>query len=319
MPHGNVSAWILHDPLTDAKERRYTAPKSGIAVQLRKEVDRAKRPAAATVIRFESVNRNTHDPHEARRYTHAAVFINSRWCLTGAHNFFGAHSCTHDEFIARVLARDDVENIAVAIDFERGSGIRTAATAMRADSASTLRDSLSDRRPARMGDPKQWMPLIALLANPETREVAAKIMLDESLESAMASLSPSKRRRVTEAVLRSGLVDAETKTFAPDVFRRILDSRARPKQEGNSRYLDGKRIRQYPASLEVRGELLAWVARDVFAPGEVLTEREVNARLLPYSEDVAVLRRYLVDYQLIERRRDGSEYALTGSAPTLPA
>ena len=161
----------------------------------------------------------------------------------------------------------------------------------------------------------RWRPLIAILANPETRRVAAEMMLGGTLESATADLSPSKRRRVTEAVARSGLIDVETRQFSPDVFRTILESAAVPKREGIERFLDGRRIRQYPANLDERGELLAWVAGSVFDADEVLTERAVNERLLPYSDDVAVLRRYLVDYQLVERCADGSEYALTGSGP----
>lgn len=161
----------------------------------------------------------------------------------------------------------------------------------------------------------RWRPLIALLANPETRRVAAEVMLGSTIDSATANLSPSRRRRVTDAVVRSGLVEPTTQRLSPEVFRTILESAAVPKREGVERFVDGQRIRQYPANLEERGELLAWVARNVFDAEEVLTEREVNARLLPYSEDVAVLRRYLVDYQLVERRADGTEYALTGSAP----
>jgi hypothetical protein len=160
-----------------------------------------------------------------------------------------------------------------------------------------------------------WRPLIAVLANPETRRVAAEMMLGSTLESATARLSPSKRRRVTDAVVRSGLVEDDTHLLSPDVFREVLESAAVPKREGVERFLDGQRIRQYPANLKERGELLAWVARTVFDSDEILTEREVNARLRHYSEDVAALRRYLVDYQLVERRADGTEYALTGSEP----
>lgn len=50
-------------------------------------------------------------------------------------------------------------------------------------------------------------------------------------------------------------------------------------------------------------------------PGETLAEHDVNGRLLPYSEDVAVLRRYLVDASLLERRVDGSQYALVERGP----
>lgn len=157
--------------------------------------------------------------------------------------------------------------------------------------------------------------MVAVFANPETRRVVAQLMLGTSLDSATTGLSPSRRRRVTAALLGSGVLDSSTREFTPDVFRTMLDSVAVPKRQGVERFVDGKRIRQYPANLEERGELLAWVATNTFAPEEVITEREVNRRLLPYSEDVAVLRRYLVDYQLVERRSDGTEYALTGSGP----
>ncbi|NJI60651.1 DUF2087 domain-containing protein [Microbacterium oxydans] len=169
-----------------------------------------------------------------------------------------------------------------------------------------------------MEDSHAWRPLIALFANPETRRVAAEVMLGGTLTSAVEGLSPSRRRRVTEAVVQSGLVDAETQALAPDVFREILASAPVPRRQGIERFVDGKRIRQYPANLEERGALLAWVAGGVLAADEILTEREVNARLLPYSEDVAVLRRYLVDYQLVERRSDGTQYALAVSGPVVP-
>lgn len=162
-----------------------------------------------------------------------------------------------------------------------------------------------------------WRPLIAVLANPQTRRVAAELMLGTSLESATSELSPSKRRRVTDAIAQSGLIDPETGEFNSDVFRTILESDAVPKPQGIERFFDGKQIRQYPSNLEERGQLLAKIAHEVFQPGEALSERKMNERLLPYSEDVAVLRRYLVDYDLVERRSDGSEYALTGRGPVV--
>jgi len=39
---------------------------------------------------------------------------------------------------------------------------------------------------------------------------------------------------------------------------------------------------------------------------------EVNLRLLRYSDDVAVLRRYLVDFELLERTADGTSYRRVG-------
>ena len=46
---------------------------------------------------------------------------------------------------------------------------------------------------------------------------------------------------------------------------------------------------------------------------QILDERETNARLEPFTSDVAALRRHLVDAELLERTRSGSEYALVTS------
>ena len=159
-----------------------------------------------------------------------------------------------------------------------------------------------------------WRSVIAVLANPDTRRVAARMMLGDDLDAAAAELKASKRRKVISAMQRSGLVDAEQR-FAAVVLTLLLQEHPAAAQTGIDRFLKGRRIQTYPANLEERGELLAWVAQDAFDVDEVLDEREVNDRLRPYHEDVAVLRRYLVDYQLLERRADGTEYARTGSAP----
>lgn len=45
-------------------------------------------------------------------------------------------------------------------------------------------------------------------------------------------------------------------------------------------------------------------------PGRVYTESEFNQALAPYTRDPSSVRRYLVDYQYVRRRRDGSAYWL---------
>jgi len=92
--------------------------------------------------------------------------------------------------------------------------------------------------------------------------------------------------------------------------------RTKPARDSITRFLDGAgRIDRYPVSAADRRELLAWVAHRAFVPADVLTEAEVNDRLRPYAPDgdVAVLRRYLVDHELLERTRSGSEYAPVAS------
>lgn len=161
-----------------------------------------------------------------------------------------------------------------------------------------------------------WRTVIAMLANPDTRHVMARMMLGDDLASATHELGPSKRRKVMRSMQRSGLVGADG-LIVDGVFRALLEESPVVRREGIERFLDEKRIRQYPANLEERGRLLAWVARDAFRADEVLGEQAVNERLALYHDDVAVLRRYLVDYQLVERRSDGTEYALTGGDPVV--
>jgi hypothetical protein len=58
-----------------------------------------------------------------------------------------------------------------------------------------------------------------------------------------------------------------------------------------------------------RRELLAWIAREAIEPGEHLTEKQVNERLLSYTDDVVMLRRYMIDFGLLERTPSGSSYS----------
>ena len=67
-------------------------------------------------------------------------------------------------------------------------------------------------------------------------------------------------------------------------------------------------IDRYPRRQEDRRLLLQWNAGRTFDAGDDLSESEVNLRLLRYTEDVAVLRRYLVDFGLLERAADGTAY-----------
>jgi hypothetical protein len=69
-------------------------------------------------------------------------------------------------------------------------------------------------------------------------------------------------------------------------------------------------IDRYPRRQEDRRRLLQWIADQTFDADDDLSESEVNLRLLRYTEDVAVLRRYLVDFELLERAADGTSYRL---------
>lgn len=158
-----------------------------------------------------------------------------------------------------------------------------------------------------------WRPVVAALANPDTRAVIGLLITGGDVEAHLAELSPSRRRHVVATLVRAGIAD-ESLAFRPGVFDELLRREPARKATGIDRFLRGGRIAQYPAKPVERAELLRWVAARALRPGEVIPEREMNERLAAFSDDTAVLRRYLVDAGLVERRRDGTEYALAAGA-----
>lgn len=88
--------------------------------------------------------------------------------------------------------------------------------------------------------------------------------------------------------------------------------RPRAAADDITRFLDSDgRIDRYPLRDADRRALLTWVAVRAVPEDAVVDEPALNALLAPYAPagDVAVLRRYLVDHELLERTRSGSQYA----------
>lgn len=155
-----------------------------------------------------------------------------------------------------------------------------------------------------------WRPVFAALANPDVRTVYAWVVLGRS-EIELA-LSPSRRQRATASLVKAGLIEERDGGYvASDVFSDVLRNAPRSStRRGVARFLtaDG-RVDRYPSSAGDRRELLAHILDQCLEPGEVLTENEVNERLVRYDPDVATLRRYLIDAELLTRRANGSQYA----------
>jgi hypothetical protein len=153
---------------------------------------------------------------------------------------------------------------------------------------------------------ERWRGVVAALLNPDLRAALAEIVGDDAL-------TPARRERAVARLEELGLVarDADgAARFDDGELRAILAVDARPTASGPERYLDGEgRIDRYPVRAADRQELLAWVAQRVLEPEEVLGEAEFNGRLLAFTDDVAALRRHLVDHALVERTRSGSAYA----------
>ncbi|MBN9613895.1 MAG: DUF2087 domain-containing protein [Actinobacteria bacterium] len=163
--------------------------------------------------------------------------------------------------------------------------------------------------------------MIAALANDDARELVARLVIDEGVTDYLDGLSPSRRRHILAMLRTAGMLgDAEEGgSGAPRlnvaVFRELLAQRPARRREGVERFMRNGRILNYPSHAGERAELLRWIAEQAFSYGEVLSEAEVNERLRPFADEIAVLRRYLVDFSIIERAADGTEYALIRAEP----
>ena len=79
-----------------------------------------------------------------------------------------------------------------------------------------------------------------------------------------------------------------------------------------ARFFDGERLRGIPARRRPRVAVLLELLRR-FTPGRDYTEAEVNDLLRPAHEDVATLRRELVDYGFLHRA--AGVYRLADAGP----
>jgi hypothetical protein len=156
--------------------------------------------------------------------------------------------------------------------------------------------------------------VLAALANTDARNAYAQIVLGAGLPDVLPGLKEQRRNRAIDVLLESGLVErnADRGLVAPEaIFRDLLTQQPRRQaQTGVARFMRLGKIERYPANRAERQELLAWIVSQAIEPGEELTERQVNERLLSYTEDVVLLRRYLVDFGLLERTASGSSYSL---------
>lgn len=158
-----------------------------------------------------------------------------------------------------------------------------------------------------------WRRVVAALANHTDRTAYAQIVLGAKFPEMIAGLTEQRRDRAITALLESGLVErnaANELEASATIFHDLLTQQPRRQaQTGVARFMRLGRIERYPANKADRRELLAWIAAEAIKPGEDLTEKQVNERLLSYTDDVVMLRRYLIDFGLLERTPSGSSYS----------
>lgn len=152
-----------------------------------------------------------------------------------------------------------------------------------------------------------WRGVVALLANPETRRALAQAIV--------ATEPPPAGPRAVEQLVRAGLLDSGGRVDEAGL-RALLREGARPVARGVERFLTPSgRLLGLPSKPPERLELLRLLASRVLRPGEVVTEKELNARLGAFDDDVATLRRLMVEAELLERTPTGTEYALVETPP----
>ena len=158
---------------------------------------------------------------------------------------------------------------------------------------------------------EEWRRIVAALADPVRREVYASIVLGTPLPVA------GKRLEKTLGTLEgAGLISATGDGYAadPDVFTTLLEASPVSSPTGVHRFIRGGRIAQYPVRAADRLAVLAW-ARDQALPDSMeLTERELGDRLSGMTDDIAKLRRYLVDSGLVVRDAAGKRYRRSNEA-----
>jgi hypothetical protein len=160
-----------------------------------------------------------------------------------------------------------------------------------------------------------WRRVLAALANHDARTAYAQIVLGTEPANVVADVGARRRDRAIAVLLDAGLVErtgnGELKA-SEMIFRGLLTQQPKRRaQTGVARFMRLGRIERYPANLEERRALLAWIASEAIKPDEDLTERQVNERLLSYTDDVVLLRRYMVDFGVLQRTPSGSSYCLS--------
>lgn len=154
-----------------------------------------------------------------------------------------------------------------------------------------------------------WKNVLALLLNDTTREVFANLLLGKNLDEALAGLAASKQQRIREALSKAQVVDPLTGEFTPQHIQQLLAA-AKEEREPFYPFMNGGKLVRYPVAHERRAQLLRHLAERVLKPGEIVAESELNTRLADFTSAFAEMRRYMIDYGVLLRHRDGTGYWL---------
>ncbi|GAA1979992.1 DUF2087 domain-containing protein [Isoptericola halotolerans] len=168
----------------------------------------------------------------------------------------------------------------------------------------------------------EWRQVVAALADEDRLRLFARIVEggpgrgDAGAPTAevliVDALTADDRRRLS-TLCDAGLVSVQdgTPRAAPGRFRELLTAAASAEPappSGPERLLTDGRLQGMPRRQRDRQEVVRYLATQVLALHEPVSERTLTDRLRRRTADPVGLRRALVDAGLVTRTRDGAEY-----------
>lgn len=153
--------------------------------------------------------------------------------------------------------------------------------------------------------------LLTMLRTPKLRHAFVRVLAaqdasDGGSDDAAAAVAATGPLRQIGWIGEDGMLSNDGLSAAAQDIRLLL---------GDTAVLATSRITRMPPDGEERIALLDAIVGRVFenvGPRPQLSEPELNARLAMIVDEVAVFRRYAVDYGLLERSQDGSRYWRAG-------
>jgi hypothetical protein len=176
--------------------------------------------------------------------------------------------------------------------------------------------------------------IIGSLAAPERRRVVAAIILGATTVEEVKSATGLASRQVGRALARlvdAGLVIRDDDgrhwlveehfrqaavALAPDDKAEVFDAPENSARVLRSFIRDGRLV-SIPTANAKRRIVLDYLVQE-FEPGRRYRERTVNTMLARWHEDVASLRRYLVEEGFLEREGGGGDYWRAGGTFDVP-
>ena len=170
--------------------------------------------------------------------------------------------------------------------------------------------------------------LVGLMAEPDRRRVVAALILSAGDLSSVVRTSGLETRQAMDALDRlsaAGLVEVGSDgvyVLLEETFKIVARAEretavssdsppAAPAEQVLDRTIVDGRLVHLPRKRSKRLIVLDRLAQE-FEPGVRYSEREVNGALRPFDDDVATLRRYLVDEGFLDRA-DGDYWRSGGS------